>query len=213
MRKLTGFQSLFYSFLVVTALQVSGCGTKTGDPGTGTLNFQSKAFATTGFAALGFSNFAADSLNLQTRVSKFLLCVSKIKFQTDSGDTIEQNGSDEINFPLGLIDLSDGGEKNWGSKTVPIDFLLKKVTAVVKPNPAICGNSNSITFNSRTTNETISLKWTLATPITLTDGTAIRVSLTNIVQALRQANDAGSLHNDHLKTIVEATEDSAEDKK
>ena len=214
MRNLTAYRLFFYSLMMATLFSLGGCGTKTGDPGTGTLNFSSKAFATSGFAAFGFPHLAvAAPVDPQTRVAKFLLCLANLKFQTDSGDSIEQNGSDEINYPLGLIDLSDGGEKVWGSHVVPVNFMLKKITAIVKPNPAICGTSNSINFNSKTTSETISLKWNLAPPINLTNGTSVSVSLANVVSSLRQASDGGSLHNDHLKSIVEATEDSAEDKK
>lgn len=212
--------------LLLTAVLI-GCGKKSG---TGDVTISSDTFATSGnaivsahalvsptaFAVLDLSR--SYSVAPSTTVTDFKICVKRIKLEGDDDQPRKKEGEkgdngesdpDDIKFAPGLIDVGSGGEKTWGTVNLPTGFKLKKIKIKVKKDKDLCGVDYSVKFNSATTDQDVEFKWKFEPPIDL-DAGVISLRLNEVIAALRQAGDDGTLAS--LKTHCESIESSGRKK-
>lgn len=194
-------------FAVVLAALTTGCARKTGD-----VTVQSSAFSTSGAALLGRSGApfplkGTMAVNPTTTVTDFKICVRKVKLENEDDEVEKMDDQDEIEFKPGLIDLTSGAAKSWGTMNVPVGFKLKKIKIKVKKDQELCGVDYSIKFNSATTDQDVEFKWKFEPPVELDAGNKLSLALATVVATLRQAGDAGTLAS--LKEHVESSEGNA----
>lgn len=206
---------LLTSLAVISTVPITGCGKKAGD-----VTVESATFNTSGEALLAreklnpnseaLARFYPDEIvaavSPTTTVTDFKICVRKVKLENEDGKTEQKDDQDEIEFKPGLIDLTAGTAKSWGTMNVPVGFKLKKIKIKVKKDKDLCGVDYSIKFNSATTDQDVEFKWKFEPAIDLDAGNKLSLALATVVSALRQAGDAGTLSS--LKDHVENTEGS-----
>jgi hypothetical protein len=184
--------------LVVSAMILTGCG--------GSISLKSTAFPTTGATGLRVSlpNLAVSTPT--ANVETFKICITSIRLVNDSEETQGKDGSDDIEFKPGLIDLSDGQEKDWGSVSTPVGFKLKRLRVKVHHDPDLCGVDPSIQFNTATTQQDVELKFRFDPAIDLAEDDTLALNINALVQNLREAVDAGTISS--LKDRIEEVESS-----
>ena len=192
--------------LLSLAVVFSSCGKS------GTISVKSPAYA----AALtdmssGFESAA--SYLLSTPPATFKFCVKKVRLEDENGEEQEGDGEGDkkdIEFGLGLIDVSAGVAKDWGSvANVPVNFKLSKIKIKVKKDDTQCAalNGKSLVYESYSTPEDIEFRWKFNPAVELQDGSVINVSMNSIIKAL---GDAGSnLSNGNIKSYIENIEGAA----
>jgi hypothetical protein len=150
-------------------------------------------------------------------VTDFRFCVKRIRLIASDGSSVARDGEvdeegnelrDELRFSPGLIDVSSGEQKDWGTLEMPVGFRVSEIRVKVKKDAAACGVNFSLSFNGETTPQDIELRWKFNPPIELDEGTqAISLSFSQVVSALRSAAASGSIGS--LKDRAEAVEGTA----
>lgn len=186
-----------------------------------TLGNGNVALSSAPYAAAGVARFANPA------VSEFKICVASVKLEDGDGKAhVEQpdgaNGQSmkdtkvetndaaaEIKFSPGLIDLSDGTVKTWGTVKIPTGFMLSKIKVKVKKSKEKCGVDYSVRFNGIQSTEDIEFKWKFNPAVSISANTdELKVSFASVVSALRAAAQAGTLN--QMKDQIEAAEDAGE---
>ncbi len=196
---------LFIAALIL--ILITGCGTKTGTGLTtkGNVTLASQSFS----ASAAF--LAVSPRWITTPVDSFKFCVEKIKLENESDQVVEKDGQQEIEFHPGLIDVSSGQEKTWGTAEIPVSFTLKRIKVDVKKENDLCGGADySVQFNGFQSQEGIEFKWLFIPPIEVKAGDTLKLALSEIVTTLKQAAGDGALNDENLKSYIESTEGSAE---
>lgn len=196
-----------YRLLLLGVLFLTACGKEAA------LKISSPSFATTGATALlGF--LATHS----TQVTEFKFCVKRVKLQGEDDSPIRKDGEkgengednpDDIRFAPGLIDISDGKARDWGTLEIPTAFKLKRIQIKVRKDKELCGVNYSVKFNDTIASENFEIKWRFNPPIDLASNIEVlELSFKNLVASLRQAADDGRLNN-QLKERIEEIEEQA----
>lgn len=211
-------------FVLLLAGFLASCGTETGSgaiepdptnavppggstPGIidGNLRLKSAAFSTAIIDSVkkiaAFSNYSS--------VDTFKLCVSRIRMIANDDTWIYKDGSKEIEISAGLIDLSSGMEKTWGSFNVPTGFTMERLRVLVKKDTTLCNQSYSVIFNGVSTEEEAELRWRFDPPASIVAGDAVKLSLTAIVAKIKEAASQSGFNGDALKKAIESVEASA----
>lgn len=212
MRKTNSLLDLF--LILAVGLALSACGTKTGT-GHG-LTVKSEAFSTSGIIALSAVDLLPRTLQRSLSdeitprdvfagaISDFKFCVTKVKLEAADGSS-----SGEIEFKLGLIDVSNGASKTWGTSPISTSFSLSRLRVEVHKDPELCSGADySVKFNSVSATQDVEFRFLFDPAVTVTDGDEVSLSLAKVANVLRAAADQGSLTNENLKDFVEQVEES-----
>lgn len=199
-------------FLSIGLLLTAACGTKTGNgytggaTGDGAVTIKSQAFSPSLSAFL----LRAFELTPQASVSTFKFCVKKVKLKNESGSEVTKNGSGEIEMKLGLIDVSSGAEKSWGTPSIPSGFSLSRIEVIVEKDKELCGIEDAVQYNSYSVQDNVEFKWNVSPAVTINSGDVISLSLASVVSALNQAATAGQLNDENLRTYIQNATGTAE---
>ncbi|MBI4924925.1 MAG: hypothetical protein HY843_03290 [Bdellovibrio sp.] len=208
---------VFISLIVPSLLFQTGCGTTVGNPVTSDITISSDSFS---LAGLGAIFITSPEVYFATSVNEFKFCVKRIKLEDEDGNAKKKDGEtgddgekdpEDIRFAPGLIDLSAGVVKDWGTVNIPIGFKLKKIKIKVKKDKTLCGVNYSVRFNTQEASEDIEFKWKFSPALDLTNAvSALKLSFSTIMSTLRAAADAGTLA--QIKSHIEGVEDAASEK-
>lgn len=197
--------------VLLLTLSLTMCGTKTGTGivstgSDGAITVKSSAFSTAArslFSARGALD--SDTVALST----FKLCIGELRLENDGGSTVSNTGEDHIEFKPGLIDISDGAAKTWGTPNIPVNFLLKRIKLKVKKDSSTCGVSYSVKVNDISTEEEVELRWTLTSPVTINANSSITLSLQNLATELKTEAAKSGFNEEQLKKAIERVEETA----
>lgn len=178
-----------------------GCGTKTGSglTPTGDITVRSQAFGT---GRLAYASDDAYQERLLSNITDFKFCVTKLKLEQEDGAS-----GGEVEFKPGLIDVSSGEAKTWGTAALPTTLKLKRIKVEVHKDQELCsGASYSVKFNSVTTSKDVEFVFKFEPAIEVKAGGTVNLALTTIATTLREAADANQLNDESLKEFIEGVE-------
>lgn len=208
-------------FFFITTVFITGCGTSTGNPADPTVQetadytISSAAF-TPSAVILPLALWDAQAY-AAVAVTEFKFCVKRLRLKTAEDVAIDKEDDDlegEIDFAPGLIDVSDGLAKDWGTVTLPTGQSVERLEIVVQKDDECVENGESVEysvrFNEFESEDGVEFKWRFATPLTLSSlAGVIRLSLDAVVTALKSAAESGGI--DDLKEAIEEVEGDVSD--
>jgi hypothetical protein len=165
------------------------------------VTLKSSAFPTS--RDTGVARIETASVSPSTTVTHFSFCLERVRLYDDSGNTHgEDEGKDYVEFKPGLIDVSDGLEKEWGSVPVPTGFRLKSLRAKVHQDRDLCGVDHSVKFNDLTTQQDLEFKFDFDPAVELAKDDVLKLTLNQVIADLRTAASGGGISS--LKDRIEA---------
>jgi hypothetical protein len=197
-------RNLLRAALVAIPLTLAtGCG--------GSVRLHSDAFGSSG-TAMSLSQALMDGSSIlaataTSDVTDFRLCVSSVRIQNENGGNESKDGNDQIRFEPGLIDLSTGEEKDWGSADLPTGFKASRMQVKVHHDPALCGVDYSLQFNTATTQQDVEFRFRFDPAADLNADDTVRLSMEAVVSNLLAAVQNGTISS--LKDRVEEVEGTA----
>lgn len=182
--------------LVISATGfATGCASKDGE-----VTVRSTDYSTSGnFLS---ANIGDSTSAVTTAVSDFKVCVYRIRLEGTNAEKQE-----EFEFQPGLIDLTSGNEKDWGTTEVPTDFAVARVKVKVHKDRELCGVDYSVKFNTASTPQDLEFRFRFDPPVQFSTGDVLKLNMAAIVANLRAAVDAGTINS--LKERIEEVEATA----
>jgi hypothetical protein len=145
-----------------------------------------------------------------TSGASFKLCVRSIKFEAEDGELQEKEGSSEITFRVGLLDLTQNDVQQivWGKlDEIPTGYKLKKIKIKIHKDEALCGTNYSVKYDTYEFDKDIEFTFKFTTAMDLEDGSKVKLKLAQLVSTIATNAPSGA---EATKTAVEALEHSAE---
>jgi hypothetical protein len=126
-----------------------------------------------------------------------------------------QNGGEgkhlEYVFRPGLIDVSDGEAKKWGTVEIPVGLTISKLKVRMSSDPELCGKDASVVFNGVESKEEIHLFYKFDPPIEVTAlSSGVSLPLAGVVTSLLTSYQTGELTETNMKQKIEEVEEAAE---
>lgn len=193
-----GLRSVLCGITACVAVALVGCGSGNGD-----VTISSGAFGQSA-ALMGKSVSAVTAA--AASITEFKFCVNTVRLENESGDAEKVNGNSDIVFHPGLIDISSGQQKNWGTVSVATGVKISRLKIKVHKDKSLCGVDYSIRVNGNETDQDVEFKWKFNPAVELSGGQTVELGMTDVVTAL-SAGDLAS-----LKPIVEGVEGVAQQK-
>jgi len=195
-----------FFLILVTVFFLFGCGTETGTGYTGgptgeaAVTLKNAAFSTS-FSAIHLNRF----FSVVNPITNFKFCIRKVKFENESGTEIQKNGVSNLEMEIGLIDVSNGAAKTWGNPTLPVGFTMSRMKVVVEKDEDLCGIPDAIQFNAYGSQDNVEMVWDFDPAVAVSASDVLLLSMSTLADALQDAETAGDLTDETLRTYVQQT--------